>query len=76
VYSKRDKKKIRQRFDSQAAARGWRIDALKAVKDKKLRAPTSKTLRQEVDEWLSGARDGRILNRRKQRYKPSVLPSL
>jgi integrase len=73
VYSKRDKKKIRQRFDSQAAARGWRIDALKAVKDKKLRAPTSKTLRQEVDEWLSGARDGRILNRRKQRYKPSVL---
>ena len=73
MYSKRDKKKIRQRFDSQAAARGWRIDALKAVKDKKLRAPTSKTLRQEVDEWLSGARDGRILNRRKQRYKPSVL---
>lgn len=73
VYSKRDKKKIRRRFDSQAAARGWRVDALKAVKDKKLRAPTSKTLRQEIDEWLAGAREGRILNRQKQRYKPAVL---
>jgi integrase len=43
------------------------------VKDKKLRAPSSKTLRQEIDEWLAGACAGRILNRRKQPYKPSVL---
>jgi integrase len=73
VYSKRDKKKIRRRFATHAAAKGWRTDALKAVKDKKLRAPTSKTLRQEVDEWLAGAREGRILTRQKQRYKPAVL---
>lgn len=73
VYSKRDKKKIRQRFATHAAAKGWRTDAQKAVKDKKLRAPTSRTLRQEVDEWLAGARQGRILNKREQPYKPAVL---
>jgi integrase len=78
VYSKRDKKKIRssahgERFATQAAAKSWRIDALKAVKDRRLRTPSSKTIRQEVDEWLAGARDGRILNRQKQVYKPSVV---
>jgi integrase len=73
VYSKRDGKKIRKRFATQAAARGWRIDALKAVKDKRLRAPSSKTLRQEVEEWLASVLEGRILNKRNQRYKPSVI---
>jgi len=71
--SKRDKKKIRKAFATQAAARGWRTDALKAVKDRRLRAPSSKTLRQEVEEWLAGAREGRILNKREQPYKPAVL---
>jgi integrase len=75
VYSKRDGKKIRQSFPTQAAARSWRTDAQKAVKDKRLRAPTSRTLRQEVDDWLAGVRDGRILNKREQTYKPSVLRS-
>ena len=73
VWSKRDGKKIRKAFPTQAAAKGWRIDALKAVQDKKLRAPSPKTLRQEVDEWLAGAREGRILNKRKQPYKPAVV---
>jgi hypothetical protein len=73
IYSKRDKKKIRRSFPTQAAAKGWRTDALKAVKDKKLRAPSPKTIRQEVDEWLAGAREGRILNKREQPYKPAVL---
>jgi integrase len=73
VYSKRDKKKIRRRCRTQAEAKGWRIDAMKAVKDKRLRAPSSKTLRKEVDEWLAGARDGRILNKRNEPYKPAVI---
>jgi integrase len=73
VYSKRDKKKIRRRFATHAAAKGWRTDALKAVKDKKLRAPTTRTLQEEVDDWLDGAQEGRILNKRNQRYKPAVL---
>ena len=73
VYSKRDQTKIRRSFPTQAAARGWRTDALKAVKDKRLRAPTSRTLRQEVDEWLAGARAGEIRNKRGAAYKPAVL---
>jgi integrase len=73
VYSKRDKKKIRKPFPTLAAAKGWRIDAMKAVRDRKLRAPSSRTLRQEVDEWLAGARAGEIRNRREERYKPAVL---
>lgn len=72
VFSKRDDKKIRRSFSTQAAARGWRIDAQKQVRDKRLRAPTARTLQQEVDEWLDGARAGRILNKRNQPYKPSV----
>jgi integrase len=73
VYSPRDKRKIVKTFPTLAAAKGWRIDALKAVKDKKLRVPSPKTLREEAEEFLTGAHEGRILNRRKQTYKPSVL---
>src|SRR5205809_7789664 len=56
VFSKRDGKKIRKTFAGHgalAAAKGWRIDATKLVKDKRLRAPTGRTLRQEVDESLA-----------------------
>lgn len=73
VYSKRDDKKIRKSFPTLAAAKGWRTDAAKQVKDKRLRAPSSRTLREEVDEWLVGARSGEIRNRREQPYKPAVI---
>jgi integrase len=76
VYSKRDAKKIRRSFSGPgalAAAKGWRIDAQKQVKDRTLRAPTARTLREEVDEWLAGARDGSILNKRSEPYKPAVI---
>jgi integrase len=73
VYSKRDKKKLYKRFATHAAAKGWRTDALKAVKDKRLRAPSPRTLREEWAEWHAGALEGRILNKREQRYKPAVL---
>jgi integrase len=73
VYSKRDEKKVRKSFPTLAAAKGWRIDAMKQVKDKRLRAPSPRTLRQEVEEWLAGARSGEIRNKREQRYKPAVV---
>src|SRR5690349_9730422 len=67
VWSKRDEKKIRRTFTgvgALAAAKGWRADASTQVRDRKLRAPSTRTVRQEVDEWLAGARTGEIRNRR------------
>lgn len=73
VYSKRDRRKIRRSFPTIAAAKGWRIDALKDVKDRRLRAPVSITLRAECDAWLASAADGSILNKRERPYKPAVV---
>jgi integrase len=73
VWSKRDQKKIRQSFPTEAAAKGWRSDATRAVRLKKLRAPTALTLRQAVDEFLEGARKGEILSKHKRPFKPAVL---
>lgn len=69
--------KIRKRFDSHAAAKGWRQDAAAQVGRRELqavdRATARRTLREEVEEWLQGASAGSILNNRKERYKPAVL---
>lgn len=73
VYSKRDKRKIRKTFPTLAAARGWRTDAGKAVKDRQLRAALTRTLAEEVEAFLAGARDGSILSRRETPYKPAVI---
>jgi integrase len=76
VWSKRDKKKIRRKFSGEGArdaAKSWRIDSAKLVKDRRLRAPTSRTLREEVDEWLAGARQGRVLSKGGRPYKPGVV---
>jgi integrase len=54
-------------------AKGWYTDAAKAVKDGKLRAPTSQTLQQAVDEFLHGAERGEIRKRNGQPYKPAVI---
>ena len=70
-------KKIRQRFATHAAAKGWRADATRDVRHQLIRATdratTQRTLREEVSEWLAGAEAGEILNKREEPYKPSVL---
>lgn len=70
-------KKIRQRFATHAAAKGWRSDATRDVRHQLIRATdratTQRTLREEVAEWLKGAEAGEILNKREEQYKPSVL---
>jgi integrase len=76
VWSKRDGRKIRRTFSGKGAlaeAKGWRSDATRAVRLKKLRAPTTKTVREAVDEFLQGAERGEVRNRRQQTYKPSVV---
>src|SRR5437879_1425423 len=69
VYSKRDAKKIRKTFSgkgAEAAAKRSRADATMEVNLRRLRAPERKTLRQEIQEWLEGARSGAIRNKRDQ----------
>src|ERR1700730_9905278 len=73
VYSKRDGKKIRKTFPNYAAARIWREDANKAVRERKLRAPTTITVEQAACAWLVGARQGHIRTRSGDPYKPSTL---
>jgi integrase len=46
---------------------------MKAVRDKRLRAASPRTLAEEAAEWLAGASEGRILNKRQQRYKRAAL---
>lgn len=60
-------------FDSLAAAKAWRSDALREVRLGALRAQTPVTLRAAAAEYVAGARDGSILNRSGERYKPSAV---
>jgi integrase len=73
VYSKRDGKKIRKTFPTQAAARSWRQESTVAVRKMLMRAPTAVTVSQATVSWLEGARDGRIRNRSGDRYKPAAI---
>jgi integrase len=73
VYARRDGKKIRRSFATQAAAKEWRHEASVAVRKHLLRAPTRITVEQAADAWLEGARKGLICTRADDRYKPATL---
>lgn len=75
VYLKREDRKVRKTFDSLAAAKLWRTDALRAAGRGQLRAPTALTVRQAADELIAGMRDGSIPTRSGSRYKPSAVRS-
>jgi integrase len=69
-------RKVRRTFSgpgSLSAAKIWRTDATREVRLKQLRAPTKKTVREAVEEFLRGAEVGEIRNKRKEPYKPSVI---
>src|SRR5689334_7522754 len=57
-------KKITTRWASHAAAKGWRNDAARQLRGHTLVAAPSRTLDQEIEAWLEGARAGRIRNKR------------
>lgn len=74
VWSARDSKRIRGPWvPTISAARNWRVDAQAAIRKGEMRAPVPTTLREAADEFIAGARDGRILNRKGAPYRPSVL---
>jgi integrase len=75
VWSRRDGKKIRQTFPTQAAAKGWRSDSVTGLRKGTMRAPTSTTLRAAAEAWLEAAEAGLVRKRGGQLYKPSVIRS-
>jgi integrase len=75
VWSNRDRKRIRKTFDSLAAAKNWRADALSALSKGSLRAPKPTTVREAWQAWYEGAKAGNVRNRSGDPYKPSALRS-
>jgi len=75
VYIRREGRKLRRTFPTQAAAKAWRADALSASSRGQLRSPTTITVRTAADELLAGMRDGSIPTRSGARYKPSAVRS-
>jgi integrase len=71
VYSARDRQKIRRTFRTQAEARAWRHDAHGALRT--MAGPSRITLREAAEEWLDGARGGKIRNRSGDVFKPATL---
>jgi integrase len=73
VWSARDRRKIVQRFPTRGAARAWRRDALSAVANGRMRAPTTATIADEACSWGERAERGEVRARGGRPYKPIVL---
>jgi len=73
VFLKREGKKLRKSFETQAEAKSWRADTIAAANRGKVRMPTSTTIRQAAQAFLAGVRDGSIPTRSGARYKPATI---
>src|SRR5262245_16057485 len=77
VFDKRARKKVYgPTFSGKGAltaAKTWRSDAVPAVRQQKLRAPSRQTLEEAWEEWIAAAEAGEVLSRFKRPYKPSAL---
>lgn len=72
VFSARDGRKIRKSFASETEAKGWRSDAASALRRGTMRAPSRVTLTEAAATFVAGIDSGVIVNRKGERYKPSV----
>lgn len=76
VWDRREKKKLRATFSTQAAAKAWQQDSAVSVRRNRMRASTiSVTVEAAGLAWLEAAERGEILSRHRKAYKPSVLRS-
>ncbi len=73
VWDPRDRKTLRASFRTEAAAKGWRVDTLAAVRRGEARGDRGVTLREAAKAWEAGAISGSVRNRSGDRYKPSVI---
>jgi integrase len=75
VYDRRRAKKVWKTFPTLAAAKGWRSDALTALRRGRLQPTSSRTLEEAAEAWLEGAKaePPTILNKSGRPYQPSAL---
>ena len=73
VYDRRSRRKIRRTFTTHDEAKGWRADALSALRKGTLSSPTRVTLEQAATDWLDKAERAEILSRNRHAYKPSTI---
>jgi integrase len=73
VWSQRDRRRIAKTFASLAEAKAWRAEAQVALRQGTLRSPDPRTVGEAAEEWLDGARAGRIRDRSGRTYKPSTV---
>lgn len=74
VWSAADQKRIRGPwFPTITQAKNWRQDALVDVRRGTLRAPSAQTLRDAAEVFVSGMKDGTVLDRAGKPYKPSTI---
>ena len=73
VFLRREGRKLRKTFPTQAAAKAWRAEAITAANRGKLRAPAKTTLEESASAFIDGARAGTIPTRSGRRYKPATI---
>jgi integrase len=65
-------RKLRRSFPTEAAAIGWRRDALREIEAGRYRPPSTRTVRDAAEELVDGIRSGAVRTRSGDAYKPSV----
>ena len=77
VFDRRSRRRIRKTFPTITAAKLWRADAQKALRDGDLAAltPSTRMIGEALDALIAGMRDGTVLDRSGRRYKPATVRS-
>lgn len=73
VWSQRDRKRVRKTFSTIAEAKAWRADALVALRQGTLQAPSPRTVREAARAFLTGMEAGTVRDRSGRAYKPSTI---
>jgi integrase len=75
VWDRKRGTKLRKTFPTISAAKAWRHDASTSVRRGTMRASSPTTLREAMEAWVAGARDGSIFTPAGSPYRPSVIRS-
>src|SRR5215212_9687308 len=77
VFDARTGKPIKRTFPTRTAAKLWRADAQKALRDgdRASLVPSKRTIGQALDDVIAGMEGGTALDRSGRRYRPATIRS-